>query len=104
MKKLSVIGAGQMGAGIAQVAAQVAKIPQIILYDQSKIQLSLQMTKMKNSLSKATEKGTLTKEDEHRTLAAIKTSNKLTDLDGSDFVIEVNNLLKLKMCVLCFCF
>lgn len=87
--KLSVIGAGQMGTGIAQVAAQIAKIPQVILFDQNQNQLDNQMRKLKESLSKARSKGALTEEDEHSTLTAIKACTKLTDLEGSDFIIEV---------------
>lgn len=33
------IGAGQMGGGIAQVAAAVAKIPSVLLFDVQKSQL-----------------------------------------------------------------
>lgn len=89
MKKLSVIGAGQMGSGISQVAAQIGKIPQIILFDQSEEQLNNQITKMKESLQKAKQKGSISDEDLLRTLKAIKPSTKLSDLEGSDFIIEV---------------
>lgn len=91
MKKLSVIGAGQMGAGIAQVAAQIAKIPQIILFDQSEQQLKLQINKMRTSLERAKQNGTITETDLERTLSAIKPSTKMSDLEGSEFIIEVNN-------------
>lgn len=89
--KLSVIGAGQMGTGIAQVAAQIAKIPQIILFDQSEAQITKQLGRMKESLLKAKAKGSISEEDLVRTLDAIKPTIKLSDLEGSDFIIEVKN-------------
>jgi 3-hydroxyacyl-CoA dehydrogenase len=42
--KLAVIGAGQMGAGIAQISAAVAKIPTVYLFDPSKSQLDRQLS------------------------------------------------------------
>lgn len=43
VKVLGVIGAGQMGSGIAQVAAQIAKVPVIIVdKDAGRIQSSMQ--------------------------------------------------------------
>lgn len=41
VSKLAVIGAGQMGGGIAQTAAVVAKIP-VIIYDSNDNQLAKQ--------------------------------------------------------------
>lgn len=41
IKKVAVIGAGQMGGGIAQTAAVVAKLP-VILFDSSAGQLEKQ--------------------------------------------------------------
>ena len=100
MRKLAVIGAGQMGSGIAQVAAQIAKIPQIILFDNSERQLVLQLNKMKESLEKAKLKGSLTEEDLVRTFETIKATNKLEDLEGSEFIIEVKIRVRffLKIC------
>lgn len=91
IKKLSVIGAGQMGSGIAQVAAQIAKIPKVILYDKSRPQLDSQSFKIKESLEKSKQKGLLSSADEIKlTMAAIKTTTNIDDVEGSDFVIEVD--------------
>jgi 3-hydroxybutyryl-CoA dehydrogenase len=95
INKLSVIGAGQMGTGIAQIAAQVAKIPQIILFDKSSDQLKAQFTKMKESLERAKQKGSISQDDLEFTLSAIKTSSNLKDLNGSKFIIEVKLCVKL---------
>lgn len=90
MKKLSVIGAGQMGSGIAQVAAQIAKIPQVILIDKSQKQLDTQRTKLVEFFEKAKPKGSIGQDEINRTLSSIKTTTILNDLEGSDFIIEVN--------------
>ena len=46
----AVIGAGQMGAGIAQTAAVAAKIPRVILYDTQPAQLTKQLEMISTSL------------------------------------------------------
>lgn len=88
MGKLAVIGAGQMGSGIAQVAAQFAKIPQVVLFDKCQNQLDTQKTKLMAFLEKAKQKGTIGDEEINR-LSSIKSTTNLNDLQGSDFVIEV---------------
>ena len=90
MKKISVIGAGQMGSGIAQVAAQFAKIPQVILFDKSQAQLDAQKYKLAEYFEKAKQKGSIKQDEINRTLSSIKTTTKLNDLEGSDFIIEVS--------------
>jgi 3-hydroxyacyl-CoA dehydrogenase len=41
IKRVAVIGAGQMGGGIAQTAAVIAKLP-VILFDANAVQLDRQ--------------------------------------------------------------
>ena len=98
IKKLSVIGAGQMGSGIAQVAAQIAaqiaKIPQVILYDQRYSQLNSQIDKMKESLERSKQKGFVTSDEIEMTMSAIKPTTKIDDLGESDFFIEVTDKIK----------
>ena len=79
-----------MGAGIAQVAAQFAKIPQVLLFDQSRKQLDAQTLKLKESLERSKQKGLLNSEDVEQTMSAIKTTTNIEDLGGSDFFIEVH--------------
>jgi 3-hydroxybutyryl-CoA dehydrogenase len=90
IKTLAVIGAGQMGTGIAQVAAQAAKIPRVLLYDNSPTQLSKQLANLQSSLQRAVGKGKLTKEECDATLQAVKGTGKLEDIGSADFIIEVN--------------
>lgn len=42
IRKIAVIGAGQMGGGIAQTAALAARIPTVLLYDSNGDQLAKQ--------------------------------------------------------------
>lgn len=91
MQKLSVIGAGQMGGGIAQVAAQIAKIPQVILFDRSETQLNRQMKSIRQYLEKSREKGSISGEIMDSTLNALKPTIKIELVDQSDFFIEVSN-------------
>ena len=85
IKTIAVIGAGQMGSGIAQVAAQAGF--QIILCDNRPEGLSKAVLGIEKSLSKLFEKGKI---DEHPPiiLGRIKKANQLTDLTSADFIIE----------------
>ncbi|KAG8925846.1 hypothetical protein FRC01_009615 [Tulasnella sp. 417] len=56
IKKLGVIGAGQMGLGIAYVAAVKAKVP-VLLYDRSKDQVAKGLALMDKLLDKDVKKG-----------------------------------------------
>lgn len=88
--KFAVLGAGQMGAGIAQVAAQVAKIPKVLLYDNNSQQLTRQMSKIRELLDRSLAKGKITAQDRDQTMAAIKPTERLQDLSDCDFIVEVS--------------
>jgi 3-hydroxybutyryl-CoA dehydrogenase len=75
IRKLLVIGAGQMGAGIAQVAATSGY--DVVMQDIYPDQLDKGMAGIKKSLSKLVEKEKLTKEDSDAILSRIKTSKEL---------------------------
>ena len=89
MKKLSVIGAGQMGLGIAQVAIKNAKISQVTIYDKSSTQLDSQAKKLYQSLVKDSKESISSNEKERR-ISSFKITTCLKDLEESDFLIEVN--------------
>lgn len=78
-----------MGSGIAQVAAQIAKIPQVILFDKSQTQLDAQKKNLKEYFDRAKQKGSIGEDEINRTLGSIKGTTNLDDLEGSDFIIEV---------------
>ncbi|PVI06183.1 hypothetical protein DM02DRAFT_553438 [Periconia macrospinosa] len=87
VKKLGVIGAGQMGLGIALVAAQKASIPvQIIDNSQASIDKGLKFAE--KLLDKDVGKGRLSKEDATAARERLTSSTKVEDLSDVDFVIE----------------
>lgn len=85
IKTIAVIGAGQMGSGIAQVAAQAGF--QVIICDNRSEGLSKAISGIEKSLAKLFEKGKI---DEHppAILGRIKKATQLSDLGAADFIIE----------------
>lgn len=81
-----VIGAGQMGAGIAQVSAQAGF--QVLLNDMNKEALEKGMNNIKKLLTRAVEKTRITEEEKTQTLARLKPSSTLQDAKDCDLVIE----------------
>ncbi len=84
-KKIGVIGAGQMGSGIAQVCASHGL--DVILCDIQAEQLELALTKIKKSLEKLFSKGKLDREPSV-ILNHLDSTTKLADLNQCDLVIE----------------
>ncbi|KAG0256795.1 hypothetical protein DFQ27_005500 [Actinomortierella ambigua] len=87
VKRVGVLGAGQMGLGIALVAANVSKLPVLIL-DTNEAQLNKGMKFMDSLLAKDVAKGRLTEEQAAETRARVKTTQKMADFDSIDFAIE----------------
>ncbi|KAG9206782.1 hypothetical protein B5807_00336 [Epicoccum nigrum] len=87
VKKLGVIGAGQMGLGIALVVAQKAKIP-VNLIDSSQASIDKGLKFAEKLLAKDVGKGRLSQEDADAARGRLTTSTKLEDLSDIDFVIE----------------
>lgn len=85
VKTIAVIGAGQMGSGIAQVAAQAGF--QVILCDNRTEGLNKAIQGIEKSLAKLFEKGKI---DEHppAILSRIKKAVQLNELANAQFVIE----------------
>jgi len=99
VKKVGVLGAGQMGNGIAQVAAQVAKM-EVTLVDVQQEQLDKGMTFMRKLLEKAVAKGKLEAAEVDATLGRVRTSTRMEDLADADLVVEAateNEGLKLDL-------
>jgi 3-hydroxybutyryl-CoA dehydrogenase len=86
VKRVAVIGAGQMGAGIAQVTATHGL--EVVLFDISEAILQTSFKKMRDSLSRAVEKGALPADQITPTLARVKPSTNLKDLSNVQVVIE----------------
>ncbi|WP_337869973.1 3-hydroxybutyryl-CoA dehydrogenase [Meiothermus sp.] len=86
IRKIGVIGAGQMGAGIAQVAAQAGYT--VVLRDLEQTFLERGLSSIKRSIGKLLEKGKLDQQAHDATLARITTTTHLSDLNDCDLVIE----------------
>ena len=88
VKKVAVLGAGLMGHGIAQVAAQVAKY-EVNLRDVKQEFLDKGMNMMKNSLQSFLKKGKITKKEVDETLKRIHPTLDLKEaVTGADLIIE----------------
>ncbi|HZP46379.1 MAG TPA: 3-hydroxybutyryl-CoA dehydrogenase [Candidatus Binataceae bacterium] len=83
---VGIIGAGQMGAGVAQVAAQAGL--RVILNDVSE-QLCLRgLDGLERNLDRMIQRGRFKADERDRIIRRIETSANLEDLRGVDFVIE----------------
>ncbi len=86
VKKIAVIGAGQMGGGIAQVAA-VAGID-VVLYDAAAGAIEKCRALHKKLLARAVEKQKMSQADMDAALKRISFTESLDGLKGADWVIE----------------
>jgi 3-hydroxybutyryl-CoA dehydrogenase len=86
VRNLGVIGAGQMGAGIAQVAAQAGL--SVILNDVSQDFVEHGIGGIGRNLDRMIERGRFKPEERDRVLRRITGSANLEDLANADFVVE----------------
>lgn len=88
IKSVGVVGAGQMGSGIAQVLAQSGH--QVLISDVREEGLKKALVGIEKSLSKLFEKG---KVEEHppTIMGRIKITTRLEDMSQQDMVIEAVN-------------
>jgi len=86
MKTIMVIGTGQMGAGIAQVAAQAGY--SVILNTVREASVIRGYNLIEKTLGRLVEKGKLSAEDKEATLARITKSTSLQDAASADLIIE----------------
>ncbi len=87
VKKLGVLGAGSMGAGIAQVGAQSGL--DVVLVDLEQKLVDKALKNMTKNWDKDVSKGKLSEKDREQNLANIKCSTHNIDLKDCDLVIEV---------------
>ena len=85
LKTIGVIGAGQMGSGIAHVSATSGY--QVILQDISQEQLEKAKASISKNLDKQIAKGKLS-EDKETILSRLSISTDVSSLNSCDFVIE----------------
>ncbi|WP_435129149.1 3-hydroxyacyl-CoA dehydrogenase family protein [Actinacidiphila sp. bgisy144] len=85
-KKLAVVGAGLMGAGIAQVSAQAGY--EVVLRDVTDEALARGRSAIAASYEKFVAKGRLAADDAEAALARITTTTDLDAAADADFVVE----------------
>jgi 3-hydroxybutyryl-CoA dehydrogenase len=98
IQNIGVVGAGQMGSGIAQVAS--ASGLSVIMSDIKEEFVQKGISAIDNSLSRLVKKGTISQEDQKNILARIKKTTSLQEMSKADFVVEAateNEELKLKI-------
>lgn len=96
IKTIGVVGAGQMGAGIAQVAAMNGF--SVILNDISETFLNGGMQRIEKSLATFLKNGHITEEEKEGTLGRVETTVELKAFASADYVVEAvieNESLKL---------
>ncbi|MGN7469219.1 3-hydroxybutyryl-CoA dehydrogenase [Brevibacillus sp. SAFN-007a] len=86
IQTIMVIGAGQMGSGIAQVAAQAGF--RVYLNDVQQPFVERGLSTISKNLSRNVEKGKLSEDDKQAILSRIVASTDLADAAEADFVIE----------------
>lgn len=84
--KIGVIGAGTMGSGIAQVAAQSGY--EVVLEDMKEEYVRAGFEKIKERLGKRVGEGKLESKEKDRILSNIKTTASLEDCRDVDLIIE----------------
>jgi len=86
IKTIGVIGAGQMGGGIAQVSAAAGL--KVILNDISDEFVARGYGKIEKTLQRSVEKGRLDASEKDKILANITKTSKLEDLAEADLIVE----------------
>jgi len=86
IQSVGIIGAGQMGTGIAQVCAQAGL--SVVLHDVSADRMSAGLATVNGNLAKLVAKATMTEAQRQSVLGLITTGAEYSDLGGCDLVIE----------------
>lgn len=86
IERVGVVGAGQMGSGIAEVAAKAGA--NVVVYEPSQEFVDAGRDRITASLERAKAKGKLAADDVDATLARLTFTTDLTDLADRQLVIE----------------
>ncbi len=98
IKTLGIVGAGQMGSGIAQVAAACGL--SVVMNDIKDEFVESGFSTIEKSLGRMVKKEKITEEEQKGVLGKIEGSTSLEDMIKADFVVEAateNEALKLKI-------
>ncbi|MGH8007250.1 MAG: 3-hydroxybutyryl-CoA dehydrogenase [Candidatus Binatia bacterium] len=83
---LGIVGAGQMGSGIGQVAAQAGL--GVVLYDVNQEIFSRALSTIERGLVRQTERGKLSLEEQQAAVSRLRGTTNLADLRDTDLIIE----------------
>jgi 3-hydroxybutyryl-CoA dehydrogenase len=86
IQSIGVIGAGQMGNGIAHVSAQAGLT--VVMQDISEAFAAKGVANIDKNLQRGVDKGKMTAEEKAAILGRIRTTTKLEDLADCDIVVE----------------
>lgn len=86
IQNITVIGAGQMGSGIAQVCAQSGY--NVLLQDVNEEALGKGMDSIQKQLTRSVDKGRISEEEKEDTLNKLSSSIDIGDVYEADLVIE----------------
>ncbi len=86
IETVGIIGAGQMGSGIAQVAAAAGY--KVLLYDISSDRIEKGLATVSGNLARMVAHDKLTEDARKAALGKISAANEMSDLAGADLVIE----------------
>jgi len=86
IKKIGVIGAGQMGHGIALVSAKAGY--DVVLRDITKEYVEKGISKIDRFLSKSVEKERMNEDEKKKILSKIKGTTNISEVKDADIVIE----------------
>ena len=86
IKSIGVLGAGQMGNGIAHVFAQHGY--QVVMFDIAQVQLEKALATIRQNLERQAKKGALPESLVGETLGRITVTQDMNDLANVDFAVE----------------
>ena len=86
IKSVGVVGAGQMGNGIAHVFAVAGY--DVLLNDISEEALDKALSLIERNLDRQASRGKISAEDKDAAIARIKTTTRLADLGKTDLIVE----------------
>ena len=86
MKRLGVVGAGQMGGGIAHVAALAGY--EVLLFDVAAARLEAALTAIDRNLRRQTDKGVIEPQAMSAAVARLSPTVSLEEMAACDFIVE----------------
>jgi len=86
IRKIGVVGAGTMGSGIAQVAAQSGC--DVLMQDVTDEFVKKGLDSIEKFLAKGIERGKVTAEQKNEVLSRIRGTTRIEELGDADFIIE----------------